>query len=98
MLLHLSDDQPPFSLRHVGSRGAGGAAAPQILADQKAPPGSVGAPHYYMPPQIFRLWHVPETRSILYKFVLFEVAMNFGIVYKGCCDILGRYSDHFWLP
>ena len=31
--------------------GAGGAAAPQILADQKAPPGSGGAPHYYLPPR-----------------------------------------------
>ena len=66
---------------------------PQILADQKAPLAGGGSPHYYVPPQIFRLWHVPETRSILYKFVLFEVAMNFGIVYKGCCDILGGCSD-----
>ena len=26
---------------------------PQILADQKAPPGSGGAPHYYLNPRIF---------------------------------------------
>ena len=39
--------------RGVGREGAGGAAAPQILADQKAPPGSGGAPHYYLPPRIF---------------------------------------------
>ena len=32
---------------------------PQILADQKAPPAGGGAPHYYVPPQIFRLWHMP---------------------------------------
>ena len=31
--------------------GAGRAAAPQILADQKAPPCSGGAPHYYLPPR-----------------------------------------------
>ena len=31
----------------------------KILADQKAPPGSSGAPHYYMPPQIFRLCDMP---------------------------------------
>ena len=30
---------------------------------------------------------------ILYKFLLFEVAMNFGNVYKGYCDILGGYND-----
>ena len=38
----------------------GGQLPPQILADQKAPQGSVGAPHYYLPPQIFRLCNVPE--------------------------------------
>ena len=32
-------------------------------------------------------------RSILYNFLLFEMAMNFKNVYKGCCDILGGYSD-----
>ena len=30
--------------------GQGGKLHPQILADQKAPPGSGGAPHYYLPP------------------------------------------------
>ena len=39
--------------------GQGGHVPPQILTDQKAPPGSGGAPHYYVPPQIFRLWHMP---------------------------------------
>ena len=33
--------------------GQGGQLPPQILADQKAPPGSGGAPHYYLPPRIF---------------------------------------------
>ena len=29
------------------------------MADQKVPPGSGGAPHYYLPPQIFRLCNMP---------------------------------------
>ena len=29
----------------------GGQLPPQILADQKAPPGSGGAPHYYLSPR-----------------------------------------------
>ena len=46
--------------RHVGSGGGrGGKLPPQILADQKGPPGSGGAPHYYLPPQIFRLCNMP---------------------------------------
>ena len=44
--------------------GAGGAADPQILADQKAPPGSSGAPHYYMPPQIFRPCNMPVDGTV----------------------------------
>ena len=39
--------------RHATSGGAGG-------ADQKAPPGSGGAPHYYLPPRIFDPWCIPE--------------------------------------
>ena len=35
----------------------------QILADQKAPPAGGGAPHYYVPPQIFRLWTMPEVET-----------------------------------
>ena len=31
----------------------GGPRPPQILADQKAPPGSGSAPHYYLPPPDF---------------------------------------------
>ena len=37
--------------------GQGGQLPPQILADQKAPPGSGGAPHYYLPPWIFDRKH-----------------------------------------
>ena len=51
--------------------GQGGQLPPQILADQKAPPGSGGAPHYYLPPQIFRLCNMPEvyiyTQSVLIR-------------------------------
>ena len=31
----------------------GGQLPPHILADQKAPPGSGGTPHYYLTPRIF---------------------------------------------
>ena len=40
--------------------GPGGPRPPQILADQKAPPGSGGAPHYYRPPRIFDPWCIPD--------------------------------------
>ena len=36
-----------------------GGQLPQILADQKAPPGSGGAPHYYLPHRIFDPWCIP---------------------------------------
>ena len=32
----------------------------QILADQKAPPAAAARRYYYVPPQIFRLWTMPE--------------------------------------
>jgi hypothetical protein len=41
-------------------RGQGGQLPPQILADQKAPPGSGGAPHYYLPHRIFDPCCTPE--------------------------------------
>ena len=34
-------------------------------ADQMAPQGSGSAPHYYLPPQIFRLWHMPGPTKIV---------------------------------
>ena len=48
-------------VRHVpkGGGGRGVMCPPQILADQKAPLAGGGAPHYCVPPQIFRLWHMP---------------------------------------
>ena len=45
---------------HQGGR-PGGPLPPQILADQKAPPGSGGAPHYYLPPRIFDPCCIPAT-------------------------------------
>ena len=40
--------------------GQGGRTLPQILANQKASPDSGGAPHYYLPPQIFRPCNMPD--------------------------------------
>ena len=45
----------------AGMQQAGGQLPPQILADQKAPPGSDGVPHYYMLPQIFRPCDMPAS-------------------------------------
>ena len=45
-----------------------GAAAPQILADQKAPPGSGGAPHYYLPPRIFDPCCIPDLKYVSLNF------------------------------
>ena len=39
--------------------GRGGRGPPQILEDHKEPPGSGGAPHYYLPPRIFDPWCIP---------------------------------------
>ena len=36
-----------------------------ILADQKAPPGSGGAPHYYLPPRIFDPWCIPVINTMM---------------------------------
>ena len=41
--------------RDAPSGGQGEQLPPQILADQKAPPGSGGAPHYYLPPGFLTL-------------------------------------------
>ena len=40
--------------------GAGGAHAPPDFGISEGAAGSGGAPHYYVPPQIFRLWTMPE--------------------------------------
>ena len=61
------------------------------MADQKAPPGSGGAPHYYMPPQIFRLCNMPApiivypcsndyhyfNTKLLLGFTFFSLWLNF---------------------
>ena len=49
-----------------GGRGGDlGQSPPQILAEKKAPTGSRGAPHYYLPTQIFRPCAIPA--YVLYK-------------------------------
>ena len=47
-----------------GGGGRGGHVPPQILADQKAP-------HYYLPPQIFRLWH-----TCLQMYLIFNMTFS----------------------
>ena len=42
----------------------GGLCPTQILAEQKAPPGSGGALHYYLPSQIFRPYAIPEVYKV----------------------------------
>ena len=44
---------------HVSKEGAGGAHAPPDFGRSEGAAGSGGAPHYYVPPQIFRLWTMP---------------------------------------
>ena len=51
----------PFVAGMHQAGGQGGQPPPQILADQKAPPGSGGAPHYYLPPRIFDPWCIPAS-------------------------------------
>ena len=41
-------------------RQRGGAHAPPDLGRSEGAAGSGGAPHYYVPPQIFRLWTMPD--------------------------------------
>ena len=48
-------------------RGQGGQLPPQILVDQKAPPGSGGAPHYYLPPRIFDPCCTPDDVSVYFN-------------------------------
>jgi hypothetical protein len=43
--------------------GGGGGGCTQILAEYKAPSGSSGAPHYYLPTQIFRPCAPPELKA-----------------------------------
>ena len=53
---------------HQGE-GQGGQLPHPILADQKAPPGSGGAPHYYLPPRIFDPWCIPAANCVDYTLI-----------------------------
>ena len=55
--------------------GPGGPRPPQILADQKAPPGSGGAPHYYRPPRIFDPCCIPASYATVIV-TYFEITAN----------------------
>ena len=62
-----------YDYRHVGSRGAGGGSCPPDFGRSEGADGSGGgAPHYYLPPQIFRLCDMPglgayiSTQVIMY--------------------------------
>jgi hypothetical protein len=44
--------------------GTGGGSCPPDFGSHKAPPGSGGAPHYYLPPQIFRIYNMLELCSL----------------------------------
>ena len=52
--------------RHVANGGAGGAAAPPDFGGSNGAAGSGGAPPLYLPPQIFRLCHMPAKLVIQY--------------------------------
>ena len=67
-----------------GVGGRGGQLPPQILADQKAP-------HYYMPPQIFRLCNMPESSP----FVL-ETQTVRGVI--GCREKRTKYQLSLLIP
>ena len=61
-----------------------GQLLPQILADQKAPPGSGGAPHYYLPPWIFDPWGIPEYIPTMpeaeYKIITKTFELSIGVL------------------
>ena len=46
----------------MANGGAGGAAAPPDIGGSNGAAGSGGAPPFYLPPQIFRLCHMPEVK------------------------------------
>ena len=69
-------DFPEYTV--AGMQQAGGPRGPrppQILADQKEPPGSGGAPHYYRPPRIFDPCCIPGKADFL-NFTLFYSHTN----------------------
>ena len=76
---------------------------PQILADQKAPPDSGGAPHYYLPPGFLTLAACLDLKIIFDQWpklyigfdaepesrIYFKVNFNFYL--KGQTDVLNFY-------
>ena len=78
-----------------GGRGAraGEACAPQISADQKALPA---APPYFMPPQIFRLWHMPGVQPLCVV-VFFHAHLDEGFI-KKILGLLLKTTKHEIVP
>ena len=64
--------------------GQGGQLPPQILADQKAPLGSGGTPHYYRPPRIFDPWCIPVFNLKVMKEHLTLRYIKTGVFLKFC--------------
>ena len=55
------------------SKGGGrGGTTPPDFGRSEGAAGSGGAPHYYVPPQIFRLWTMPEMQH-------FKLKMSFAV-------------------
>ena len=69
--------------------GQGGHTPPQILADQKAPPGSGGALHYYSPP---RFLDFDTCLNKILKLVIFLL----GLFLEARAEIPEKISLVFW--
>ena len=63
----------------LSEAGGRGAAVPQILEGQKAPPGNGSLPHYYLSPQIFRLCDMPE---VYYRYLRPRMEIPLTYVHK----------------
>ena len=92
----------------VGREGAGGQLPPQILVDQKALPGSGGAPHYYLPHRIFDpcctpekvIFGVPEIPPLLGvwgAWMTFKKAVMAKTLRNGLSMIETNNLNHNWL-
>ena len=79
--------------RGGGGARAGEACAPQISADQKALPA---APPYFMPPQIFRLWHMPGVQPLCVV-VFFHAHLDEGFI-KKILGLLLKTTKHEIVP
>ena len=65
---------------------AGGQLPTQILADQKAPPGSGGALHYYLPTQIQEATYAPDTEYKIAKQAENEMKLENRFFPLGCIN------------